>query len=108
MKRLILAVAAMSLLAAPLAAQETTQASVNGPSGDPTYSVQITGANGETYNCRPDIQTVNGQLVRRCQRLNGVVNGQLLGGSLTTGGALAAGAVLILLAAGSSSTTTTN
>lgn len=108
MKQLTLAAVAVSLMAAPLAAQETTQASVNGPSGDPTYSVQITGANGEIYNCRPDIQTVAGQLVRRCQRLSGVVNGQLLGGSLSTGGALAAGAVLVLLAAGSSSTTTTN
>ena len=97
---------ALSLLAAPVAAQETTQQSVIGASGDPIYSVQIAGANGATYNCRPDIQTVGGRLVRQCRRLNGVANGQLLGGTLAAPGALAAGAVLVLLAASSSSTTT--
>jgi len=109
MKRMLQTAAAVSLIGAPLAAQETTQQTVVGASGDPVYSVQVSGVNGETYNCRPDIQTVNGQLVRRCQRLN-VVNGQLLGGSLTTTDAIAAAAfVFVALAAdGGSSTTTTN
>ncbi|WP_299141038.1 hypothetical protein [uncultured Tateyamaria sp.] len=109
MKRMLQAVAVMSVIGAPLAAQETTQQTVVGASGDPVYSVQVTGVNGETYNCRPDIQTVNGQLVRRCQRLN-VVNGQLLGGSLATTGAIAAAAIVLVALAsdGGSSTTTTN
>ncbi|WP_299369881.1 hypothetical protein [uncultured Tateyamaria sp.] len=108
MKRMLCAAVAATLMGAPLAAQETTQQTVLGASGDSVYSVRVVGANGESYNCRPNIETVGGQLVRRCQRLN-VVNGQLLGGSLTTGAAVAGAAIVLLaLAADNSTTTTTN
>ena len=108
MKRMLCAVAAVTLMGAPLAAQQTTQERIVGASGDPTYTVRVVGANGESYNCLPSTETLNGQLVRRCQRL-GAQGGQLLDGSLTTGGAIAgAGFVLLALAADNSTTTTTN
>ncbi|MEP1964033.1 hypothetical protein [Tateyamaria sp.] len=110
MKYLTQAAVAVSLLASPLAAQETSQAAVVGNSGDAVYSLQVTGANGATYNCLPNTQNVNGQVVRRCQRI-GASGGQILQGSLVApaAGAIAALAVLVLVGTGgSSSTTTTN
>ncbi|MEO0400862.1 MAG: hypothetical protein AAF214_00645 [Pseudomonadota bacterium] len=113
MRKTIQSAVVCAVTGLPVAAQDTTQQSVVGASGNPIYSVQVVGQNGVTYNCLPDLQRIESQLVRRCQRLNaagGTSNG-LLGGSLSTG--LAAGAVafvLVAVAAGSdgSTATTTN
>lgn len=89
----------------------TQQAGVVGASGQEVYTLQVTGADGVTYNCRPDIQNVNGTPTRFCQRTPGAVQ-TLQYGSLTQPvGAAALGlaaVALIISGDGSSSTTTTN
>ncbi|MEO0668061.1 MAG: hypothetical protein AAFZ99_09115 [Pseudomonadota bacterium] len=108
-------VAASAVQAQPVA---TTQASVGGATGDPTYSVRVIGADGVAYNCRPDVTQVDGSPARLCRRATGGGggNGALEGGTITAGGAAAIGVVAIALVAGSdsddsttaSTTTTTN
>lgn len=115
MKRLSFAAVTAGLVATAASAQQTTQQSVVGASGDAVYSVQVVGANGLTYNCLPTLDTVAGQLVRRCLQVNaaGVTptpNGGLLGGTLGTVpiAAVAAVALIAVVAADGSSTSTTN
>ncbi|WP_415920660.1 hypothetical protein [Tateyamaria sp. SN6-1] len=89
----------------------TTQASVEGASGVQTYSVRVVGANGQAYNCRPDIVTVDGTPTRLCRRATagGSTTGgnALQGGTLGVGGAIGAGIIAIALVSGSDGTTTT-
>ncbi|MEL6889472.1 MAG: hypothetical protein AAFO86_12290 [Pseudomonadota bacterium] len=108
-------VAASAVQAQPVA---TTQASVGGATGDPTYPVRVIGADGLAYNCRPDLTAVDGSPARLCRRATGGGGGNaaLEGGTITAGGAVAIGVVAIALVAGSdsddstttSTTTTTN
>lgn len=98
--------AAMALSGAAFA-QTTTQAAVLGASDDPVYSLQVQGANGIIYNCKPQPVTVDGNVARVCVRADGA--GLFEAGSGLGAGAAAAGAaiVLIAIASGSSSSTTT-
>lgn len=97
-----------------LFAQQTQQTSVVGTSGDATYSVQVTGSDGVTYNCLPTLRVQGGVQYRTCVKAGAaaVSNGALVGGTL--GGAGVGGAVLfalvVALAAGddgAAATTTT-
>lgn len=48
---------------------QTTQKAVLGTSSDPVYSVQVEGANGVLYNCKPDlVQDADGRSARECVR----------------------------------------
>jgi hypothetical protein len=110
MKNLMAITAAIALAATAAAAQDTTQASVLGESGDPTYSLQVQGANGVIYNCSPDIETIDGISARRCVTSGG--SGLAGAGAGLAGGPAIGVGVLALLAIaagsdGSTSTTTT-
>ncbi len=100
-----LAAATIALSGAAFA-QTTSQAAVLGASDDAVYSLQVQGANGVIYNCKPSLVTVDGNTARVCLRADGA---GLFEAGAGIGGAAAAGAVLVLLvvAAGSSSSTTT-
>ena len=92
-------------------AQTTTQAGVLGASDDAVYSLQVQGANGVIYNCKPNPVVVDGNTARVCVQANG--GGLFEAGAGMGGAGAAAGAavVLIAIAAGgssSSTTTTTN
>ncbi|MEL7098628.1 MAG: hypothetical protein AAGM84_07355 [Pseudomonadota bacterium] len=105
------AAVAVTMVANNLHAQGTTQqAGVVGASGEQTYSLQVTGADGLTYNCRPEIRDVNGTPTRFCRRV-GSAGRALQFGSLNApavAGALAAGAIaLSIVSDGSTGTTTT-
>ncbi|MEO1777611.1 MAG: hypothetical protein AAFU63_02345 [Pseudomonadota bacterium] len=120
MNRMKVATTALAVMMAPVAQAQTvatTQASVGGATGDATYSVRLIGADGVSYNCRPDTTTVNGAVARLCRRATaggGTAGGDaaLTGGTVTAGAGIAAGIVVVALVAGSddsatSSTTTT-
>lgn len=110
MRNLMAITAAVALAATAAIAQDTTQASVLGESGDPTYSLQVQGANGVIYNCVPDIETIDGVRARRCVTTGG--SGLAGAGTGLAGGPAIGVGVLALVAiagasGGSSSTTTT-
>ena len=119
MKHVLLAAGLCAGLAQPALAQATTEARVIGPSGVPVYTVQVLGANGVTYNCRPDTEERDGQVLRFCRRVEGtaVADGDpfALAPAVLAGGVLAVqmpenfGApshtVLAVLAVGSASGT---
>lgn len=107
MKRLITATATAIALSGAAFAQTTTQAGVLGASDDAVYALQVQGANGVVYNCKPDPVTVDGNVARVCVRADGA--GLFEAGAGLGAGAAAAGAaiVLIAIAAGSSSSSTT-
>ena len=113
MKHAILLAAGVTLAATTGFAQDAATRQVGGTtaSGDATYSVQVTGANGVTYNCLPGITNVNGTPTRTCIRAGSAApafGGTLAGG----GGAAAAGLIFVAALAGGgdgvSTTTTTN
>lgn len=109
MKTFITAAAATALMATGAFAQ-ATQTGVVGASGDPTYSLQVTASNGQTYNCIPQVQTIAGVPSRQCVNANPAAGGLGgLGAGLGAGGGVAAAALVVLAVAagGSSSTTTT-
>ena len=115
MTRFSLAIGAVAVAVTVLASQVqaqgvTQQASVEGASGQQTYSVRVTGANGVSYNCRPDIQTINGVPTRFCRpAAGGAIS--LQSGSLNApsiGGLLGAIAIAIVSEGDSGTTTTTN
>ncbi|MDF3384598.1 MULTISPECIES: hypothetical protein [unclassified Sulfitobacter] len=85
----------------------TTQVGEPIPSGESIYEVQVTGANGAVYNCKPTVITIDGGLpARECVRAGGAgVLDQGLTGNAAAG--LGAVALIALAAGGSSSTTTT-
>jgi len=108
MKMFATVTAAAIALAGASYAQTTTQAAVLGASGDPVYELQVQGADGVIYNCKPQPVVVDGNTARVCVRADGA--GLFAAGAGLSGGALAAGTVLVLAAAaasGSSSSTTT-
>lgn len=107
MKLFATVTAATIALAGAAFAQTTTQAGVLGASGDAVYSLQVQGANGVIYNCKPNPVVVDGQTARVCVRADG--GGLFEAGSGLGAGAAAAGAavVLIAIAAGGSSSSTT-
>ncbi len=111
MKTLMAITAAVAFSAGAVAAQETTQTGVIGESGNATFSVQVQGANGNVYNCRPEIETIDGVRARRCVLAGGGGGLAGAGAGLTGGVGAGLGAlVLVAIAAGSdgsSSTTTT-
>lgn len=91
---------------------QTTQTSVVGASGDPSYPLQVTGSNGVQYKCENETENRNGVTVRSCVRDTSDGAGVFGSGTTEVGtGAIAAGAVgLIVIAAsldGSDSATTT-
>ncbi|MEP1522765.1 hypothetical protein [Ascidiaceihabitans sp.] len=110
MRKFVIATS-IALVAGNLAfAQQTQQTGVVGPSGDDVYSLEVTGADGATYNCRPDVIDVDGVPSRPCVQTG---NTPAFQGSLAAGGGAALGAlVFIALVSGSdgspSTTTTTN
>lgn len=83
---------AMSLSAAAHAQGVTTEAQVGGATGDQTYSLRVIGANGITYNCRPDLVEQAGQQVRLCRRAG--VAGTTIGSTVQNGGFGATGGVI--------------
>lgn len=105
--KILATVAATIALSGAAFAQTTTQAAVLGASDDAVYSLQVQGANGVIYNCKPDPVTVDGNVARVCTPASGA--GLFEAGAGLGGGAAAAGAALVLvaIAAGSSSSTTT-
>lgn len=107
MKMFATVTAAAIALAGASFAQTTTQAAVLGASGDAEYELQVQGANGVIYNCKPQPVTVDGETARVCVRADGA--GLFAAGAGIGNGAAAAGAlvVLVALAANSSSSTTT-
>lgn len=107
MKMFATITAATIALAGTAFAQVTTQVAVLGASGEAVYSLQVQGANGVIYNCKPELVTMDGNTGRLCVRADG--GGLFAAGAGLGTGAAAAGAALVLLAvaSGSSSTTTT-
>lgn len=106
MKMFAAVTAATVALTGAAFAQTTTQAGVLGASDDAVYSLQVQGANGVIYNCKPDPVTVDGQVARVCVQAGGAgVLDQGLAGNAAAG--LGAVALIALAAGGSSSTTTT-
>ncbi|UWR34863.1 hypothetical protein K3759_07165 [Sulfitobacter sp. W027] len=105
--KILATVAATIALSGAAFAQTTTQAGVLGASDDAVYSLQVQGADGVIYNCKPNPVTVDGNTARVCVRADGA--GLFASGAGLGGGAVAAGAALVLvaIAAGSSSSTTT-
>lgn len=105
MKTFAAVTASAIALAGAAFAQTTTQEAVLGASDDAVYSLQVQGANGVIYNCKPDPVMVDGQAARACIQAGGAgVLDQGLAGNAAAGiGALA----LVALAAGGSSSTTT-
>ncbi len=103
--------AAVAFTAATVSVQAATQTGVLGTSDDATYSVQVQGSDGVVYNCRSEIENIDGVQARRCVLATGA-GGLALAGAGITGGA-AAGAIALVLVAiaagsdGSSGTTTT-
>lgn len=97
-------------------AQQTTQVGGVTPSGDPVFSEQVTGANGLTYNCRPEITTSAGGVPARvCRQVSGTGTGTGTEGfgNLTPDAGIAAVGALVLVGAlagggGGSTTTSTN
>lgn len=110
MKMFATVTAAAIALAGASFAQTTTQAAVLGASDDAVYSLQVRGANGIVYNCKPNPVTVDGNTARVCVRADGA--GLFEAGAGIGAGAAAAGAAIVLIALASSSsssaTTTTN
>ena len=106
MKLFVTVTAATIALAGAAFAQTTTQVAVLGASDDAVYSLQIQGANGVTYNCKPELVQVDENIGRFCVNANG---GGLFEAGAGLGAWAAAGAALVLLAvaSGSSSSTTT-
>tara|TARA_R110002049_G_scaffold23545_10_gene83687 strand:- start:73645 stop:73989 length:345 start_codon:yes stop_codon:yes gene_type:complete len=99
--------AAAVMLAGAATAQTTTQAGVLGNSGDAVYSLQVQGANGVVYNCKPELVQINGLTARRCIDPNagGLTNA---GAGLGNGAVIGAAAlVIVAIAAGSDGTSTT-
>ncbi|MGP6086198.1 hypothetical protein [Antarctobacter jejuensis] len=82
-------------------AQQTTQAEILGPSGDPVYSVQILGADGVTYDCRPETERTVNEILRYCRRVGAGTTGD----STQMGAAAAAGLILAIFAISSASGT---
>ena len=105
--KILATVAATIALTGAAFAQTTTQEAVLGASDDAVYSLQVQGANGVVYNCKPNPVTVDGNTARVCVRADGA--GHFAAGAGLGGGAAAAGAALVLvaIAAGSSSSSTT-
>tara|TARA_R100000935_G_C2758070_1_gene132469 strand:+ start:351 stop:692 length:342 start_codon:yes stop_codon:yes gene_type:complete len=85
----------------------TTQASVLGASSDAVYSLQVQGANGVVYNCKPDPVSVDGDAARACVRADSAGLFDAGAGIGNAGAAAGAALVLIAIASGSSSSTTT-
>jgi hypothetical protein len=98
MKSILSLTAATVLCATAAFAQTATTGtqSVNGASGDAVYSLEVVGTNGVTYNCQPDIVTIDGVSARQCVRA-GAGGGNLFEGGLTAG--VAAGVVGVILVA---------
>lgn len=111
MKKIFALTAAVAMsVAAGASAQNTTQASVLGETGNAAYPIRVQGGNGQIYSCKAEIETIDGVRARRCVQDN---DGALYaaGGGLAAGGAVAAGALLLVVLAasdsGSGTTTTT-
>ena len=64
--KILATVAATIALSGAAFAQTTSQAAVLGASDDAVYSLQVQGANGVVYNCKPDPVTVDGNTARVC------------------------------------------
>ncbi|MFD2739290.1 hypothetical protein ACFSUD_06915 [Sulfitobacter aestuarii] len=98
MKMMMTAIAAVALSAGVASAQTTTQEAVLGTSDDPVYSVQVQGANGVIYNCKPEIVVVDGVRARPCLAAGGNAGLFAAGAGVTGAGAAAAAGVLALVA----------
>ena len=86
--KILATVAATIALSGAAFAQTTTQAAVLGASDDSVYSLQVQGANGIIYNCKPNPVTVDGNTARVCVRADGA--GLFEAGAGLGGGAAAA------------------
>ncbi|WP_421907414.1 hypothetical protein [Mameliella sp.] len=103
MKQILLATGLCVGLLQPALAQTTTEARVIGPSGLPVYSVQVLGTNGITYNCRPDTEERDGQVLRYCRRVKDTMVAD--GDPFALAPMVLTGAVLAVFAVGSASGT---
>lgn len=82
---------------------QTTQTSVVGASGDPSYPVQVTASNGIVYKCERDVENRNGVPVRVCVRDELADADQFLrDNSALKNGLIAAGVVALVLLLASS------
>tara|TARA_R100001230_G_C5686714_1_gene196462 strand:- start:789 stop:1130 length:342 start_codon:yes stop_codon:yes gene_type:complete len=109
MKSFVAATVAIIAFSGAASAQTatTTQANVLGASSDAVYSLQVQGANGVVYNCKPDPVTVDGNTARVCVRAENAGLFDAGSGIGSAGGIAGAALVLVAIAAGSSSSTTT-
>lgn len=98
--------AAVLLLTAGAAQAQVAQSSVIGTTGDPVYTTLVQGADGNQYECRPDVVNRNGQLIRECRRRRAVGANPSGGGQLGGGLLGLLGLGLAALAVGSSSSST--
>ncbi|KPP88556.1 MAG: hypothetical protein HLUCCO07_15485 [Rhodobacteraceae bacterium HLUCCO07] len=80
-------------------AQQVTATTVVGQSGSSAYPVVVVGSNGRTYHCRAPVETVEGQLVRRCVSANAGGTGL---GTQTAGVAVGVASALAFIAVVSS------
>ena len=86
----------------------TETQSVGGATGLADYSLEVIGANGLTYACRPDIVTIDGVTARQCVRPE-AAGGDLFEGGLTAsvGGAILGVVLLAALISNDDATATT-
>ncbi|KNG95277.1 hypothetical protein [Pseudaestuariivita atlantica] len=98
-------------IAAGAAHAQVAQTGVVGTTDDPVYTTLVQGADGNLYECLPEIENRDGQKVRRC-RPQGVVaanSSDPFAGITGTGGGVGVGVVGLILAAlavGASSSST--
>lgn len=105
MKNLLAITAAVALSATASVAQVTTQSSIAGPSGDPSYPLSVQGANGVQYACKDSTEVRDGVVVRACRGNTGGLAAE--GNAVAMGGAALAGVVFLALVLDDNSTSTT-
>ena len=93
MNRILAIAAATVAFAAPAFAQTTTAEVVGGASGNAAYPIEVIGANGVQYFCRPNGTSTTGAAVYACIR-----PGAGGGLALNNGALIGAGAAALLAA----------
>ena len=114
------AAVALSCLGAAVQAQDAVpEAQVQGPSGQETFSLQVTGVDGVTYFCRPTTRfnADLGRVERPCRRADSFTSAQsgvtgdafsgIGAGGVSIGGLIAVvGGIALVVAAGGNSSGT--
>lgn len=106
MSRTLAIFAAAATFAAPAIAQTTTAEVVGGPSGNAAYPIEVIGANGVQYFCRPNGVASNGASVYACIRPGAASAGLALGNGAVAGAGIAVAIVALAIAADNETTST--